>query len=207
VQVPYSEGRANHTDPESCAVRREAQGEALTGERVGWAIEPRKSINQGADAVASAEGNTGRHAKRVPTRPCVVEDPSMRGRSLCENREISQPATRHECRLVRIGKAGGLKPMMHGGEKSDRCVVPAKSSNKAGRLAAERVEGRRLVEGKPSESTRPGRRADTSCQALSRGCVAGLHGSPKPRTARHYHLRQEPGAGIPLAGICAGGAQ
>ena len=32
MQEPYSEGVAIHTGPESCARRREAIGEALTGE-------------------------------------------------------------------------------------------------------------------------------------------------------------------------------
>jgi hypothetical protein len=36
---------------------------------------------------------------------------------------------------------------MHGHEKSDGCVVPLKPSNKAGLLAAERVEGRRPLKG------------------------------------------------------------
>jgi hypothetical protein len=35
--------------------------------------------------------------------------------------------------------------MMHGWEKSDRCVVPAKLLNKAERSAAEEVEGRHLL--------------------------------------------------------------
>ncbi len=103
MQVPYSEGLANHTDPESCAVHREGQGEALTGEGAGWAIEPRKSITRGADAVASAEGNTGRHVKRVPPRPCVVEDPSTRRRSMPGNREIS-PLT--DARVARRPASG-----------------------------------------------------------------------------------------------------
>ena len=42
MQVPYDEGVANHIDPESCAVAREGGREALTGERAGQAIEPRK---------------------------------------------------------------------------------------------------------------------------------------------------------------------
>ena len=35
VKVRYSEGVANHTDPESCADAREGICEALTGERIG----------------------------------------------------------------------------------------------------------------------------------------------------------------------------
>ena len=41
MQVSYSEGVANHTGPESCDDIREDAGEALTGERIGQAIEPR----------------------------------------------------------------------------------------------------------------------------------------------------------------------
>ena len=32
-----------------------------------------------------------------------------------------------------------------------------------------------------------------------------MHGPPKPRTSIAFDLRQEPGAGKPHAGICAGG--
>ena len=37
----YIEGVAIHGGPESCVGVREGAGEALTGVRVGWAIEPR----------------------------------------------------------------------------------------------------------------------------------------------------------------------
>jgi hypothetical protein len=107
VEVPYGEGLANHADPESCAVRREGQGEALAGECAGWVIEPRKSIDQGADAVASAEGKMRRHAKRVPTRPCVVEDPSMCRSSLHGNREISPLTDARVARWPASGKPEG----------------------------------------------------------------------------------------------------
>ena len=42
MKEPYDEGVAIHIDPESCAGAREGVGEALTGERIGQAIEPRK---------------------------------------------------------------------------------------------------------------------------------------------------------------------
>lgn len=35
MQVPHGEGVTHHPDPESCAGRREAAGEALTGENAG----------------------------------------------------------------------------------------------------------------------------------------------------------------------------
>jgi hypothetical protein len=97
--------------------------------------------------------------------------------------------------------------MMHGSEKSDRCVVPVKSVNKAERSAAERMEGRHLVEGRPSREARSGHRTGTACHLNRSGPAAQLHGSLKPRTAQWYHPRQEPGAGKPHAGICAGGGE
>ena len=42
VRVRRKEGVTNHLHPESCAGRREAAGEALTGARMGRAIEHRK---------------------------------------------------------------------------------------------------------------------------------------------------------------------
>jgi hypothetical protein len=63
VKVLCSEGIANHTDPESCVVHREVQGEALTGESVGQPLsrESFKSV-QGADVVSVTEGNTDERA-------------------------------------------------------------------------------------------------------------------------------------------------
>jgi hypothetical protein len=59
VQVHHDEGVAIHIGPESCAVVREDLGEALTGERIGQPLS-RESLDPGADAVSSAEGNTSR---------------------------------------------------------------------------------------------------------------------------------------------------
>lgn len=63
MRVLCSKGIANHTDPESCVVHREVQGEALTGESVGQLLS-RESFKlvQGADAVSVVEGNTDGHA-------------------------------------------------------------------------------------------------------------------------------------------------
>ena len=59
MQVHYGEGVANHTDPESCAVHREACGEALTGERAGQPLSHEIFLIQDADVVTFAEGKTG----------------------------------------------------------------------------------------------------------------------------------------------------
>ena len=44
MRTLYIEGVAIHDGPESCAVAREDGGEALTGVRAGWAIEPRNHL-------------------------------------------------------------------------------------------------------------------------------------------------------------------
>jgi RNA-directed DNA polymerase len=58
MREPDTEGLATHGGPESCVCVCEGAGEALTGARVGWAIEPRNQWHRGADAVTKAEGNT-----------------------------------------------------------------------------------------------------------------------------------------------------
>jgi hypothetical protein len=60
VKVSDSKGIANHTVPESCAVYREVQCEALTGVRVGQPLSRERFVFQGADVVGSTEGNTYR---------------------------------------------------------------------------------------------------------------------------------------------------
>ena len=54
--------------------------------------------------------------------------------------------------------------MMHGSGKSDRPIVPEKSPNKAGRPAAEEMEGRGLAEGNSQE--RKARRTQGRAKAL-----------------------------------------
>ena len=61
MQVPHSKGVANHGVPESCAMHREVQREALTGVRTGQPLSRVTSLAPGADAVRMAEGNTTQH--------------------------------------------------------------------------------------------------------------------------------------------------
>jgi hypothetical protein len=85
----YVEGVATHDGPESCVGVREGEGEALTGVRVGRAIEPRNNHNRGADAVHGAEGHIGGSASReLLPDPARSENLSMRGISMHENREV-----------------------------------------------------------------------------------------------------------------------
>ena len=88
--------------------------------------------------------------------------------------------------------------------KSDSRVVPQKVPNKAGRPAAEGLEGRRLAKrNTPSSATpRTQRRASVSLRG-------GGYGDPSAFAVRQspFDARQEPGTVVPYAGICGGGGQ
>ena len=91
VKVQCSEGVANHTDPESCGVRREAHVEALTGEPTGWVLSHvmtfrMPTLFRGWKATRSSAPS------RAELRSGVVGDPSMSGRSLRGNREVARLA-------------------------------------------------------------------------------------------------------------------
>ena len=58
MQVHHDEGVANRIDPESCAVAREGNSEALTGERIGQPLSRERPLFLGADVVLLTEGNT-----------------------------------------------------------------------------------------------------------------------------------------------------
>jgi hypothetical protein len=59
VQVHYEEGVAIHIGPEPCVGVRKDADEASVGEGIGQPLS-RESLDPGADAVSSAEGNTNR---------------------------------------------------------------------------------------------------------------------------------------------------
>lgn len=56
-----------------------------------------------------------------------------------------------------------------------------------------------------SSNARPGHSAGHGVSPKLQACGLRVHGPPKPRTSIAFDLRQEPGAGKPHAGICAGG--
>jgi hypothetical protein len=82
MQEPDEEGVASHLGPESCAGRREASGEALTGEAQARLLSCDIMEPRGAHAVIDAEGHIGRGAQRksLPD-PAQSETRCMRGRS------------------------------------------------------------------------------------------------------------------------------
>ena len=113
----------------------------------------------------------------------------MHGRSLHGNREISR-LTASSIGAVRIGKAGGPKPMMHGREKSDPAIVAMKPANAAG--ASRRRS--RWSEGPGPRGTRirtarPGHRAGTSVSpALDRVRQAARERKKEKFTALLHHV-------------------
>src|SRR6266542_299008 len=90
MKEPYIEGVAIHDDPESCVGVRGDAGEALTGARAGWAIEPRNDSRvRGADALALAgRQHRRRRFREPPADPAGSKNLCMRGISMRENREI-----------------------------------------------------------------------------------------------------------------------
>jgi hypothetical protein len=97
----YGEGLATRTDPESCAGSRKGAGEALTGAHAGRAIEPRKQLLLGADAVTlggrqhdpaqDREHGIGLARSKNSGARGTMEEGCMRGISMRENREILCP--------------------------------------------------------------------------------------------------------------------
>ena len=86
----YGEGLAVHAGPESCVRVREGAGEALTGVRAGWAIEPRK-LNKvrGADAVTlGGRQHRQRRYRESLSDPARSENLCTYGVSMRENREV-----------------------------------------------------------------------------------------------------------------------
>ena len=122
VQVRYGEGVASHIDPESCACGREAAGEALTGECIGQAIEPRKTMFRGADVVPSSGRQDGPGASsRDPAGPAWSQNLACAEAFLHGNREISdrQSATQ-SC----VGSASGRRGAVADDARSVRSQTP-----------------------------------------------------------------------------------
>jgi hypothetical protein len=96
MQVPHGEGVATHTGSESCAVAREGEGEALTGERAGRVSsrEMNESL-RGADALEVCGRQHRAHRFReARLDPARSETPSTLGSTSHGNREILRLAWR-----------------------------------------------------------------------------------------------------------------
>jgi RNA-directed DNA polymerase len=147
MQEPHIEGVATHDDPAPCIDARKGGGEASAGARTGTVLSREIRSPRAPTPLSEAEGNT------TPARqgecwggPARSETRGTCGTFLRENREIPGPPAADGA-AGRAEKAEGRTPAMDGPGKSDRPVVPAKSPNKAGRPAAEAMEGRGLAKG------------------------------------------------------------
>ena len=142
MRVPYGEGVASHTGPESCGGGREAVAEALTGVRAGRVLSLENVIVRSADAVASCgrQQRTRRPREAHPhsawsKTPCMHASTSLGRRSLPRegipfrdgSREIPWPVrTVVRARAVKCERG---TTAMNGRGKSDKPVVPKKPAN------------------------------------------------------------------------------
>lgn len=92
MQVHYGEDLASHAGPEPCVVFREGQGEASAGERAGWPLSRVRAKSRVPTALPDRKATCPAALSRAVGRPGAVRDPSMYGRFLYGNREISSSA-------------------------------------------------------------------------------------------------------------------
>ena len=108
----YVEGVATHDGPESCVDVRKDGGEALTGVRAGWAIEPRNQRVRGADAVKQVgRQHRWRRYARAVRGPRAVGEP-VHVRNL-HAREPGDPAIARPAD-DRAGRSGNAKAVSLG---------------------------------------------------------------------------------------------
>ena len=100
----YGEGLATHADPESCAGSRKGAGEALTGAHAGRAMEPRKPLLLGADAVTAC-GRQHDHERKCEPVVDLARSKNLDG-------EWSDGAACVESPCARTGRSLALPPLM-----------------------------------------------------------------------------------------------
>jgi RNA-directed DNA polymerase len=109
METLYTVRGATHGGPESCVDAREGVGEALTGVRAGWAIEPRNRLS-GADAVKrSGRPHRQQRYRELLADPAWSENLGMYGAFMRENREIPCPPVA-KVAAGRLGNAEAVIP-------------------------------------------------------------------------------------------------
>lgn len=91
MKVLYGEDLASHIGPEPCVLPREGQGEASAGDRAGWPSSRESRISRMPTRLPARKATRTTALSRAMVWSGVVRDPSMHGRSLPGNREISLP--------------------------------------------------------------------------------------------------------------------
>jgi hypothetical protein len=104
----YAEGVAIHGGPESCIGAREGVGEALTGARVGRAIEPRNHHFGVPTPSPWWKATRPEAVCESLAGPARSENHGMRGTSKRENREIPRLARPDDRRSGCSGNAAAV---------------------------------------------------------------------------------------------------
>ncbi len=169
MKEPDEEGVARHLGPESCAGRREAAGEALTGGSAGPVSSCDIKHFGVPTPLSEAEGHIVGGDMREPlSNPAQSETRSMRGRPSHGTWEIPSTLGARGA-SGRSGKAKRRDPDTYGDGKSDGCVVPQKPANEAGQPVEEPVEGRRPTKGNASQGAAPRTQSRTRASNGLRG--------------------------------------
>ena len=181
-------------------------GEAYTAILWGVGLSHENQDVAGAEAFVSAEGNMCGTAMRGPD---ALPGSEATSRKKGPRRNLGDLTLPMAAQAVRGRDGKSRRRSRRGrGEESDGCVVPAKPRTKPiSTSVAEMVEGRRPAEGKANSNACPGHRAGYGVSPKLRAYGSEVYGPPKPRTPVASDLRQEPSAGKPHAGICAGGPE
>lgn len=208
MQVQYGEEMANHSDPESCGMRREVQVEALTGETDRPAIEPRNQKFGMPTLLSEAEGNMVHGDNRKSyTDPTRSETLRMLGSLLHGSSEISSVSCVSE--QDGVGKVNDRNPTIYADEKSDTPIVPKKLPNN-GATPAEAMEERGVAKGNANDS--PASRTQSRDKSASMG-LEGVreiarrnrqcrftallhHVTPLLLVKSFYSLRKQAAAGV-----------
>lgn len=107
MEVLYDEDLASRIGPEPCVVFREGQGEASAGERAGWPLSRVRSLSRVPTGLPTWKATHPAALSQAMGRPGAVRDPSMYGRSLRGNREIS-PSASGASRWSASGRRGAI---------------------------------------------------------------------------------------------------
>ena len=107
MRVLYDEDIASHIGPEPCVVPREGQGEASAGDHAGWPSSRERRISRTPTGLRTRKATWAAALARAASRSGVVADPSMHGRSLPGNREISLLAGGVAHRRSALGRPNG----------------------------------------------------------------------------------------------------
>jgi hypothetical protein len=107
VQVLYDEDLASHIAPEPSVLSREGQGEASAGDRAGWPSSRESALSRVSTTLPSRKATRTAASTRVAVWLGVVKDPSMHGRSLPGNREVSCLSSGEAHRWIASGRPDG----------------------------------------------------------------------------------------------------